>query len=248
MPLAFPVVASQEVKEIDSVADVANDQLIHWVPGVYETVDVPDPEMAIEGRRLLGESAKRNFGIAYSGQQTYSGAVGGFVLLDGTPLRFPIGNVQTAAFQSDNSDAIAAISGNPTATASNYHVASGTSEVISLGNVKSQRVVGVTTGSTTTIDFPEGTGSPFEVGDSVELTGISPTGINTSYAIVSSIDSSSGYSGYFDTRIVIDWDTSGQGAVTAGTGELREVFKVAGKTSTGTGTLYVQQVQVSGVA
>ena len=118
VPLAFPVVASQEVKEVDSVSNVANDQLIHWVPGVYETVDVPDPEMAIEGRRLLGEGAKRNFGIAYSGQQTYSGSVGGFVLLDGTPLRFPIGNVQTAAFQSDNSDAIAAISGNPTATAS----------------------------------------------------------------------------------------------------------------------------------
>jgi len=118
VPLAFPVVASQEVKEVDSVTSTANDQLIHWVPGVYETVDVPDPEMAIEGRRLLGEGAKRNFGIAYSGQQSYSGSVGGFVLLDGTPLRFPIGNVQTAAFQSDNSDAIAAISGNPTATAS----------------------------------------------------------------------------------------------------------------------------------
>jgi len=118
VPLAFPVVASQEVKEVDSVTAAANDQLIHWVPGVYETVDVPDPEMSIEGRRLLGESAKRNFGIAYSAQQTYSGSVGGFVLLDGTPLRFPIGNVQTAAFQSDNSDAIAAISGNPTATAS----------------------------------------------------------------------------------------------------------------------------------
>ncbi len=118
VPLAFPVVASQEVKEVDSVTAAANDQLIHWVPGVYETVDVPDPEMAIEGRRLLGESAKRNFGIAYSAQQTYSGSVGGFVLLDGTPLRFPIGNVQTAAFQSDNTDAIAAISGNPTATAS----------------------------------------------------------------------------------------------------------------------------------
>ena len=118
VPLAFPVVASQEVKEVDSVTSTANDQLIHWVPGVYETVDVPDPEMSIEGRRLLGEGAKRNFGIAYSGQQSYSGSVGGFVLLDGTPLRFPIGNVQTAAFQSDNSDAIAAISGNPTATAS----------------------------------------------------------------------------------------------------------------------------------
>jgi hypothetical protein len=74
--------------------------------------------MAIEGRRLLGEGAKRNFGIAYSGQQTFSGSVGGFVLLDGTPLRYPIGNVQTAAFQSDDSGAIADISGSPTATAS----------------------------------------------------------------------------------------------------------------------------------
>ena len=119
VPLAFPVVASQEVKEVDSVSNVANDQLIHWVPGVYETVDVPDPEMSIEGRRLLGEGAKRNFGIAYSGQQSYSGSVGGFVLLDGTPLRFPIGSVQTAAYQSDGSTAaVAAISGDPTATAS----------------------------------------------------------------------------------------------------------------------------------
>ena len=118
VPLAFPVAASQEVKEVDSVSSVANDQLIHWVPGVYETVDVPDPEMSIEGRRLLGEGAKRNFGIAYSGQQSYCGSVGRFVLLYGTPLRFPIGNVQTDDFQSDNSDAIAAISGNPTATAS----------------------------------------------------------------------------------------------------------------------------------
>ena len=119
VPLAFPVAASQEVKEIDSITDVDNDKIMSWTPGVYETVDVPDPEMAIEGRRLLGEAAKRNFTIAYSGQQSYSGSVGGFVLLDGTPLRFPIGKVQTIALRADGStEAISTITGNPTATAS----------------------------------------------------------------------------------------------------------------------------------
>ena len=120
-PCAFPhstAAAEREVIEIDSVTSTANDQMIHWVPGVYETVDAPDPEMSIEGRRLLGEAAKRNFNIAYSGQQSFSGSVGGFLLLDATPLRFPFGNVQTAAFQSNDSGAIADITGNPTATAS----------------------------------------------------------------------------------------------------------------------------------
>ncbi len=119
VPLAFPIAVDQEVKEIDSVTDTAIDQFIHWVPGVYETVDAPDPEMSIEGRRLLGEGAKRNFGIAYSGQQSFSGSVGGFVLLDGTPLRYPIGSVQTAPLQSNgSSDAIAAYTNTPVCTAS----------------------------------------------------------------------------------------------------------------------------------
>ena len=45
VPLAFPIAVDQEVKEIDSVTDTAIDQFIHWVPGVYETVDAPAPEM-----------------------------------------------------------------------------------------------------------------------------------------------------------------------------------------------------------
>ena len=48
----------------------------------------------------------------------------------------------------------------PTAAATNYYVHAGESEVISLGTVQSNRVVGVsTTGTNTIIDFAEGTGS-----------------------------------------------------------------------------------------
>ena len=146
------------------------------------------------------------------------------------------------------SDCHVAIGTNPTATSANYYVPSGTSATLSIGPVKSQKVVGVTTGTTTTIHFPAGTGSPFEVGDAVELTGITPVGINTNFAYVTFIDDSAGYDGYFSTRIVLQWNTSGQGALVNQNGYLREVFKVAGKTSGSSGTLYTQQVQISGNA
>jgi len=80
-----------------TVADVDADKFINLVPGVYETVDVPDPDMTIEARYLLGTQSKRNFYAAYKGQQTYTGSVPGFILLDGRALRYPIGKVETTA-------------------------------------------------------------------------------------------------------------------------------------------------------
>ena len=70
---------------------------ITFVPGVYETVDVPDPEMAIEPRYFLGTTAKRNYFQAYKGQQAYSGGISDMILLNGWPLRFPIGKIITVA-------------------------------------------------------------------------------------------------------------------------------------------------------
>lgn len=147
-----------------------------------------------------------------------------------------------------SSDCFVAIGTNPVSTNIDYYVGANSSETISIGQVKSQKVVGVTTGATTIIDFPSGTESPFEVGDSVQLTGISPTGINTNFAIVSSINASSGYDGYYSTRLVLDWNTSSQSTPTNSVGELREVFKVSGKSTGASGALYIQQVQVTGVA
>jgi len=94
-PTAFFHPDNDTVRVIESVTEATTDKFISWVPGVYETVDTPDPEMAIEGRYLLGVGQKRNFLQAYKGQQTFSGSVGSFVLLNGWPLRFPIGKINS---------------------------------------------------------------------------------------------------------------------------------------------------------
>jgi len=149
-------------------------------------------------------------------------------------------------------DAHVVVGTTPTAAVSDYYVPSGGTATLSIGRPKSQKVVGVTTGTTTIIDFPAGSGAPFEVGDTVQLTGIVPTGINTNSVAVASISNgsfssnSNGDPGYFSTRLTLTWDTSGQGPVTTAEGELRDVFKVA---AVGTASgLYVQQVQISGDA
>ena len=98
-PTAFYHAASQEVKEVTAVGGTAvpNDssKFITWIPGVYETIDTPDPELSIEGRYFLNTSAKRNFTTAYAGQQTLTGSVSDIMLLNGWALRFPIGKVTT---------------------------------------------------------------------------------------------------------------------------------------------------------
>ena len=64
-----------------------------------------------------------------------------------------------------------------------------------------------------------------------------------------SVDTSSNVGGYFNTRIVINHDSSGVAtAFGAPYAELRGSFKIGSIAAVGSGTLYAQQVQVSGVA
>ena len=139
-----------------------------------------------------------------------------------------------------------AIGTNPTATSSNFYVSPTDSQVISLGPVGSQRVVGVTTGSTTIIDFPEGTGSPFAVGDAVSLTVTNASAYDFTHKIVTDVNTTSNVGGYYNTRITVDHDSS---SVTAGFNDagatLRRSIKVAVLTESGSGKAYIQQVQVS---
>ena len=104
-PLAFYHPDTANVKETSSspyaAADAATlirqdkNKFITFIPGIYDTIDVPDPEMTIEGRRFLSTTSKRNFTIAYPGTQSLVGSVSGITLLNGWPLRFPIGSVVT---------------------------------------------------------------------------------------------------------------------------------------------------------
>ena len=138
----------------------------------------------------------------------------------------------------------------PTAAATNYYVHSGEAEVISLGKVKSNIVTGITTGATTTIDFAEGTGSPFEVGDAVTLTVTGQSDYDFTHKIVSSVNAVAGIGGFYSTRIVVDHDSStGNPAALLPTSsaELRSSFMVA-TFGDGSGTLHYQQVQSSGGA
>tara|TARA_R100001443_G_scaffold116705_1_gene138132 strand:- start:1666 stop:2220 length:555 start_codon:yes stop_codon:yes gene_type:complete len=141
-----------------------------------------------------------------------------------------------------------AVAGNPTATTSNIYVGtSGGSEEISMGPVAAQRVVGLTKGATTTLDFPEGTGCPFAVGDFVSLTvqGTAST-YNFTHKEITSIDTSSDVGGFFSTRIVVD-NNSSSVSETFNTpyAELRRSLKVSVITNASTGKAFIQQVQVS---
>lgn len=142
-----------------------------------------------------------------------------------------------------------AIGTNPIATSDDYYIASGQEATISLGRPSSQRVVGITTGLSTTIDFPEGTGSPFSIGDAVSLTVNGQSYYDFSHKIVNSVDTSSNISGYYNTKITIDHDSSGiLTAFNSEYAELRGSFKIGAISASGSGTLYAQQVQISGVA
>ena len=138
------------------------------------------------------------------------------------------------------------------ASTSDYYIAKDVPASINIFRPSSQRVVGITTGTTTTIEFPEGTGSPFGAGSSVAIT---VTGQSYYDDIingngVASVDNLA----FGNGKIVVNADTSG--IVTAydssNYAELRNSFKVSALAKGGAATekaaLYYQQVQVTGEA
>jgi hypothetical protein len=146
-------------------------------------------------------------------------------------------------------DAYLAIGGEPTATTGSFYLVANVPEVISTGQVRSQPVQKVTKGTTTIIDFLQGTGSQFVVGDYVSLTAPGQTGFNFSHQEVTAVNDTANNGGFFGTRITVDynsssvsgtWDESKLGS------DLRESFKVAVLQAGGAGTVKIQQVQVVG--
>jgi len=136
------------------------------------------------------------------------------------------------------------------ATTSNYYVVKNVPATINIFRPSSQRVVGITTGATTTIEFPEGTGSPFGVGSSVAIT---VTGqsyyddiINGNQ--VTAVDNSA----FGNGKLTVAADTSGIVTALSGYATLRNSFRVsalgdaAKDAASKTGVLHYQQVQISG--
>ncbi len=172
-----------------------------------------------------------------------------------TTLATSTSSAQTASIaqQSDTLRVVALTAGvhiaygnNPTATSSDFFVSTTDTAEISLGPVASQRVVGYTKGTTTTLDFPEGTGCPFGVGEAVSLTVDGQAAFDFTHQNVLSVNNTAGIDGFFGTRCVIDYNSSSVvGDFTSNYATLRRSIKIAAVTASGTGTAQIQQVQTS---
>lgn len=136
----------------------------------------------------------------------------------------------------------------PSASTSNYYIPANQSVTLALTKA-SNRVVGILTGTTTTVIVPEGTQVPFGVGDYVTLTTSSQSYYNFTHVPVLSVDTSSGVGGYYQTRMTVDYNSSGiVTAFSSNYADVRLSQKISALGSGGSGTLYYQQVQISGQA
>ena len=137
------------------------------------------------------------------------------------------------------------IDGDPVASTSDYYIPSGGTATLALTKA-SNRVVGVTTGTTTIVSVPEGTQVPFGVGDFVTLSG--STYHDFSHRKVLSVNTTSSYDGYHQTKLTVDYNSSG---IVTAFSEQNSSITISNKVSAkglGSGTLYYQQVQTSGIA
>jgi len=144
-----------------------------------------------------------------------------------------------------------AIGTDPVATTSDYYIPSGGSAVLAMTKA-SQAVESITKGSTTTITCPEGTQMPFVVGNRVTLTDANDSNWTTliNDTKVLTVDSSSDYQGYFQTRLTVEANTSGISTAFNFKGaSLVNTLKVSAiPNGAAAGSIWVQQVQVSGDA
>ena len=175
-PTAFFHDDDEVVYEVDGLGDEGdvtrhgdNNKFLTFIPGVYETIETPDPSMSIEGRRFLSTTSKRNVSVFYPGQQTLTGGVSGIVLLNGWPLRFPIGQVASnpsstsgsATITINNASTAAARKGDVYMTVSSSHglqdgdhIAIYDDASLTATKVEVRRVVDIVSTNTLKLNYP----------------------------------------------------------------------------------------------
>jgi len=108
-PLGFTHRSGVAVKEVTAFpSDFTSSEgyfpALTFIPGVYDTVTLPEPSNAVDPTYYLGFNAKRNFSHAYRGQQSYDGSISSFALLNGWPLRFCFGSVSSTGTDQSTTD------------------------------------------------------------------------------------------------------------------------------------------------
>jgi hypothetical protein len=146
-----------------------------------------------------------------------------------------------------NAGAHIAVGSTPSATSADYYVPAGETATLALTKA-SNRVVGVTTGTTTIVTVPEGTQVPFGIGDYVTLSATGQSYYDFTHKQVLSVDTSAGVNGYYQTRMTVAHNSSG---ISTAFGSSDASVTASNKVSAygaGAGTLYYQQVQITGDA
>jgi len=139
------------------------------------------------------------------------------------------------------------VGGNPSASIADYYIP--TNESVTLALTKaSNRVVGITTGVTTIVTVPQGTQVPFGVGDYVSLTASGQSYYNFTHKEVLSIDTTSNFDGYFQTKMTVNHNSTGIVTSFSSQDALVTLSNKVSAYGVGSGTLYYQQVQISGQA
>ena len=176
----------------------------------------------------------------------------------GSSFTFTAGTATTSTTFSVQSDTLrvvavgnaahVAIGASPTATTTDYYIPSGSAITLALTKA-SNRVVGITTGTSTILIFAQGTQSPFGVGDYISLTANGQSYYDFVHRRVASVDTSSGINGFFQERISVSYDSSG--IVTSfsspnATAVISQRISAYG--ANGDGSLYYQQVQITNQA
>ena len=142
---------------------------------------------------------------------------------------------------------------NPTASSADYYIPSNSTATLAVTRA-SQKVVGITTGTTTLIDCPEGMNFPFGIGDRVTLSGANEGNYEykIKYAEVTAIDATMSHDGLHGTRITVAANTSGIttafSAADSKDAVLRNSVRVAAVNDGGNGSVHIQQVQITGQA
>ena len=154
-------------------------------------------------------------------------------------------------------NAYVAIGTDPVATASDYIVTTQGPESLAMLKM-SQRVVGITKGTTTVLAAPEGTTMPFNIGDRVTLDYEGNTINDSNYTTLISDTKvvgksrSAGVDGDFSEKITVEANTAGISTAFTPTGNatlfMSNKVSVISPNPTAAAVVYIQQVQTTGSA
>ena len=94
-PFGFHHHDNEVVSQTTISSAITGDSLLTFLPGIYDAVACPDLTPEITPYYFLNTAGNRNWTYAYRGRQTCNGSIANMILLNGFPIRFPIGSVAT---------------------------------------------------------------------------------------------------------------------------------------------------------